>query len=152
MPIGSDPSDTVPVVLKIDQAKPDPKPTFRVRFLTDREARKADALVRAAHHDRAEQEYDAADAKLDELFAMALIGWENVTHRGEARQHGADKPADFLSPGELLELAGQCVTAPLITERDRRNFESPSGHSGAASATAPAASASMPQPPLPPSA
>jgi hypothetical protein len=152
VPIGSDPEDSTHVVLKVDE-KAEPKPTFRARFLTDREMRKANRILREARQALQDDREDEAEAKQDELFALCLAGWDNVTYRGNAMVFGTHKPGvDFLTTSEVWELATQCILAPQITEKDRKNFASPSEHDGAAPASAPAANAPTPQAPTPPSA
>ncbi len=148
MPIGSDPQATTPVVLKIDKST-NPTPTFQVRFLTAREMRRAEALLRDARAlDKAGEADEAnagkCDAKLDELFGLSIAGWSDVTFKGQPVEHGKNSPLDFLSDFELWELASECVYAPRVAERDRRNLASPSGPDTANVATAPAASATTP--------
>ena len=75
MPLVLEPNRTFPVVLEIDENKPDPKPTFYFRYLNGREWREVAELS-----DRMFAATSGAEAidKVYESLAKGLTGWENM--------------------------------------------------------------------------
>lgn len=120
MPVSADPSATVPYVLKIDRdAKP--PPTFHLRYLTSRESRRVDDLLKQAI-ERAKPEAGdgpAPEDLLDQVIAAGLARTENVKVRGEPPKPDA-RPSDYLSPSELWELAIAVRDEPQVQESDRK--------------------------------
>jgi hypothetical protein len=124
MPIGADPDETIPVCLTVDRDKPEEsRPTFFIRFVTDRESRKMSRLFvdAATIADPESPAYDPEKAAtmINEAVLISLAGWRNVIHRGKAVPFGTEL-ADFLSGAEVWELADLAIRTPKLTEQDKK--------------------------------
>lgn len=139
MPIGQT-DETVSVCLDSDANAPEAeRPTFLFRFPSARERAEVRKLINAAH--AAPDDEQGMDL-LDEAIGVTLAGWRNVTHRGRAVAHGADRPSSFLVVEQLWELAYSAVTRTRLTPQESFQSGSQQGSGPASTAsTAPAAGA-----------
>lgn len=79
MPIGLDPSQTAPYVLRRDrEGREDERPTFLFHFLTRAEVRRAQELRERA---RQERDNEASERLLDQCILIGLAGWRNIADR-----------------------------------------------------------------------
>ena len=114
MPLALDPSETVPVSLKIDAAKPDgARPTFLLRFLTCREVLTVERMTKVAFD---EKDNAVGLEKLNDVLRVGLTGWRNVIGRdGEPVPFSIEAVDDVLTMGEKWELAYCIASAPRVT-------------------------------------
>ena len=96
MPIGLDPSQTAPYVLRQDREGPEEdRPTFLFHFLTRAEVRRATELRERA---RQQRDNEASEQLLDECILIGLAGWRNVNDRN-------GRPIQFEPTPEKLDQA-----------------------------------------------
>jgi hypothetical protein len=138
MPLSADPADLIPFSLPTDESKPEPdRPTFMLRFLTEKEHRKVRRLVEQAGN---EPDDDKAAATLAEAIRVGLTELRNVKFRGDVVAVGVD-PQEYLTTRELWSLVYAVLNKPQITE-DERGKSASSAASDKASTAPSAAGAS----------
>ena len=132
--IALDPSETLWISLKADEAKPETtRPAFECRYLTVAQARKIRRALDAAMH----ADDDKAESIIREALTGVLVNWRNVP--GTFAVEGL---AEVLTITEMFELAASCVHKTSVSEWDRKKSVSPSDSAGAQPVSAaPAASA-----------
>lgn len=138
MPICADPAGTFPYVLESDRKAADP-PTFQIRFLTDREIRKAYALIKDAANSL--DDAKAEDEKLVELFNLGVGGWSGMKFRGAEVPYAPNTYPEFLSRIEKWELARACCYEQAVKEKELGESDSRQ-QSGPVPSAAPAAAGS----------
>lgn len=127
MPIALDPNETVDVVLPGDAEKPaESRPTFIARYLTSREKKVVEKLVREASADIEKSENIA---KLDAALALQLVGWRNLLDRqGQPIAFEVVKDSagsrlivdDVLTDEERFDLCLGALTAVGMGELDKK--------------------------------
>jgi hypothetical protein len=113
-------------------------PTFRTRYLTAREALRADELLRSAlEADPAEQVRQLCD-----LLALGLVDWTGVVDRaGHTVTFDVERLSDVLTIGELANAALALLRAVVLGEADRKKSASrPESSPPASAADVPVAS------------
>lgn len=139
MPLSINPDDLIPFSLASDE-KADPKPTFRLRFLTY--AQRSQAIQLLADAIAAEEAKDRGKVAelLDALMAVGVAKWDNIPV--------PFKPThEHLTETELWELAVAVVKRPRLTEEERKNSERPVSSSTVASANGAAVDSAATSPP-----
>jgi hypothetical protein len=121
MPIGLDPTQTAPYVLRRDREGPEEdRPTFLFHFLTRAEVRRAIELRERA---RQERDNDASERLLDECILIGLAGWRNINDR-RARpipfESSSDRLDEALTLVEKWELANNYPAALQNAEIEMR--------------------------------
>lgn len=140
MPLSINPNALVPFVLERDEALPEPRPTFQLRFLTY--DRRTEALSLLGDALKADEAKDRGKVKecLDGILAIGVA-------RCDAMPDGFKPTAESLTDVELWELATACIKRPRLSEEDLKNSGSRHSLSTDNSAgTAPAASAATSPP------
>lgn len=135
MPLSINPNDLIPFRLEADEGLPEPKPTFRLRFLTYEKRSEALTLLDDAIAAEATKDRGKAAECLNAITALCVA-------RCEALPDGFEPTSAHLTEQELWELALACVRRPRLTEDERKN--SVSRHSSStdnSAGTAPATSA-----------
>lgn len=135
MPLSINPNDLIAFCLECDEALPEPRPTFRLRFLTY--DKRSEVLTLLNDAIAAEEAKDRAKVSecLNGITAACVARCENMPP-------GFEPTSAHLSEQELWELALACVKRPRLTEDERKNSGSRHSLSTDISAgTAPAASA-----------
>lgn len=124
MPRALDPTARFPIVLKSDQGKPAPRPTFWARYLTGRE-----------WLELANNAGESAIASWYNALRLAVVHWENIVDA--AGQPVAFAPAMFeniLDPGEAKELVEACIAGQQPSTDEKKGSGSPSPSKPASSA------------------
>lgn len=147
MPISSDPQSTAPYWLACDADKPEEtRPTFICRFMTRREHRRVDELVKQAY---ASKKDDECFALLVDALRVGIVGWRNVKdHAGNEIPFDLSNVDAVLTDREIWEAAYGYPQAVSQTERERflsRSQSQPIGESSAATA-ATSATTNLPNP------
>ena len=134
MPLALDPNETIPFSFDSDAHQPpESRPTFELKFLTVRERMKIGKLINRAAE---EKEDDAANAAVNEILAIGVVGWRNITGRD-----GAAVPFDLAAVDDLLTVTEKWRLA-LATISKTRLAESEKNSLGLPAASAPASHAS----------
>jgi len=128
MPLCADPNDLIPYVLETDRDGPEPRPTFRLRALSELESRQVSRLIQDANDAAQAKGEEQAVAKLNEAIAVGLRGYVGPNCAGKPVT--ADRPAnEYLTSAELWELAFAVLNGPRLDEEKKRASASsvPSG-------------------------
>lgn len=117
MPINANPGSKLNISLKLDMGLPESeRPFFVSQFLTARESRKIERDLGALS---LEIDEDKAIAGVEAVILSVVTGWDRMKLRGEPVEWGTPLH-DFLSYGEIWELARELTNAPLVTENDKK--------------------------------
>ena len=129
MPVAADPTQTAPYVLAQHRTLPEAeRPTFRLRFLTVRQARDMSRLFREAM-DAGDD--DAYLSKLLEAAQIAVVGWERFDV-----EYDPDQLDAIVTTMDLIELCRDGPLAVSMAEGEAKKSawqsESSSGESAPA--------------------
>ncbi|HSZ58507.1 MAG TPA: hypothetical protein VK797_22765 [Tepidisphaeraceae bacterium] len=163
MPLSCDPTETFPVVLITDQAKPEEtRPTFLARFVTRREAKRIQKLEEELRSQSARLSNEESEAKLDEALGIIYMGWKNLTDReGKPVEFKRDENGipnfddiiDLVDKYELLDLGTENAIRMHVDKKKALLLERQSAGANSASPIPPAApSESASNPPATPTA